>query len=113
PKIDVYDEPSQPTSNGNGAVPQTGPVVFVTLKMLHHSRQRQEIDVEHISLVLDKNYLISFQEERTKDIFEPVIERIKASAGKTRRNGADYLLYALMDVIVDHYVLITERIGDK
>ncbi|GAB3717655.1 magnesium/cobalt transporter CorA [Spirosoma lituiforme] len=97
PKIDLYEDT----------------VVFVTLKMLHHSRQVQELDVEHVSLVLGKNYLISFQEERTKDIFEPVIDRIKASSGKTRRNGADYLLYALMDVIVDHYFVITERIGDK
>lgn len=97
PKIDLYDDT----------------VVYITLKNLHHSRQRQEIEVEHVSLVLGKNYLISFQEERTKDIFEPVIERIKASSGKTRRNGADYLIYALMDVIVDHYLLITERIGEK
>jgi magnesium transporter len=97
PKIDLYDDT----------------VVFVTLKMLHHSRQRQEIDSEHISLVLGKNYLISFQEERTKDIFDPVIERIKASSGKTRRNGSDYLLYSLMDLVVDHYFLITERVGEK
>ncbi|QJW90205.1 magnesium/cobalt transporter CorA [Spirosoma taeanense] len=97
PKIDLYDDT----------------VVYVTLKMLHHSRQRQLIDVEHVSLVLGRNYLISFQEERTSDIFAPVIDRIKASSGKTRRNGADYLLYALMDVIVDHYFLITERVGDK
>lgn len=97
PKIDLYDDT----------------VVFITLKMLHHSHQRQEIDMEHVSLVLGKNYLISFQEERTRDIFEPVINRIKASSGKTRRNGADYLVYALMDVIVDHYFLIAERIGEK
>lgn len=111
PKIETYDETTGP--NGNGTVRNGGPVLFITLKMLHHSSQRQEIDVEHVSFVLGRNYLISFQEERTKDIFEPVIERIKASSGKTRRNGADYLLYALMDVIIDHYFLITERIGEK
>lgn len=109
PKIDLYDE----LSNGNGTNSPTSQTVFVTMKMLHHSRQKQEIDVEHVSLVLGKNFLISFQEERTKDIFEPVIGRIKASSGKTRRNGADYLLYALMDVMVDHYLVITERIGEK
>ncbi|WP_460977790.1 magnesium/cobalt transporter CorA [Spirosoma knui] len=97
PKIDLYDDT----------------IVFVTLKMLHHGRQRPDIDAEHVSLVLGKNFLISFQEERTQDIFEPVIQRIKASSGKTRRNGADYLLYALMDVVVDHYFLITERVGEK
>ena len=121
PKIDLYDDtpiPPVESVNGNGVgrsypVNNAEPVVFVTLKMLHHNRQRQEIDAEHVSLVLGRNFLISFQEERTKDIFEPVIERIRASAGKTRRNGADYLMYALMDVIVDHYFVITERIGDK
>ena len=121
PKIDLYDDTPTPpveSQNGNGVAQnrpgnQAEPVVYVTLKMLHHSRQRQEIDLEHVSLVLGENYLISFQEERTKDIFEPVIERIKASAGKTRRNGADYLMYALMDVIVDHYFVITERIIEK
>ncbi|AQG79063.1 magnesium/cobalt transporter CorA [Spirosoma montaniterrae] len=97
PKIDLYDDT----------------IVFVTLKNLHHSGQRQEIETEHVSFVLGKGFLISFQEERRKDIFEPVIERIRASAGKTRRNGADYLLFALMDLIVDHYFLITERIGEK
>ncbi|GAB3996656.1 magnesium/cobalt transporter CorA [Spirosoma daeguense] len=112
PKIDIYDDAPPKTDNGIAYHP-AGPVVFVTMKMLHHSARRQEIDSEHISFVLGKNFLISFQEERTKDIFEPVIDRIKASSGKTRRNGADYLLYALMDVLVDHYFLITERIGEK
>ena len=137
PKIDLYDDGSAMTgepqttngtgppangSNQNGSARSVaaghagetaGPTVFVTLKMLHHSRQRQEIDTEHVSLILGQNFLISFQEERTKDIFEPVIDRIKASAGKTRRNGPDYLMYSLMDVIVDHYFVITERITDK
>ncbi len=102
PKIDLYDDN-----------PVVGQIVYVTLKMLHHNRGRQEIEPEHLSLVLGKNFLISFQEERTRDTFEPVVERIKASAGKTRHNGADYLLYSLMDLVVDHYFVITERIGDK
>ncbi|MDB5239968.1 MAG: magnesium transporter [Spirosoma sp.] len=122
PKIDLYDDTSiLPVASQDTTAPKPNgtsygggeAVVFVTLKMLHHSKQRQEIDVEHVSLVLGEKFLISFQEERTKDIFEPVIERIKASAGKTRRNGADYLMYALIDLIVDHYFVITERIGDK
>ena len=99
PKIDLYEDEQ--------------PVVFVTLKMLHHNRDEQRIEAEHVSLVLGRNYLISFQEERARDIFDPVIDRIKASSGKTRRNGPDYLLYSLMDLIVDHYFVITERIGDK
>ena len=107
PKIDLYDDKLAAGSS------LPGQIVFVTLKMLHYSRQKREVEPEHISLVLGKNFLISFQEERTKDTFEPVIERIKASSGKTRRNGADYLLYSLMDLVVDHYFVIAERIGEK
>ncbi len=88
-------------------------VVYATLKMLHYNPQTQEIDPEHISLVLGHRYLISFQEERTADIFSPIVERIKASSGKTRRNSPDYLLYSLMDLIVDNYFSVLDCIGDK
>lgn len=88
--------------------------LFVTLKMLHlEDSATEQIWGEHISLVLGNHYVISFQEERSGDIFEPVIERLKASVGKTRRSGADYLLYALMDVIVDNYFLILESFGNQ
>lgn len=102
PKIDLYEDTRA-----------SSPVVFVTLKMLHHNTRTQEIDAEHVSLVLGSNFLISFQEERTADIFEPVLERIKLSAGKTRRNGADYLLYATMDLVVDHYFVVMEGMAEK
>lgn len=97
PKIEVYDDR----------------ILFVTLKMLHCNDQINEIDSEHVSFALGKNFLVSFQEERTTDIFTPVLDRIKASAGKTRHNGADYLLYALMDLVVDRYFEVLDFIGGK
>lgn len=112
PKIDFYDETSTGKPATAGSI-DTSSVIFVTLKMLYHNEQTHEIDSEHVSLVMGGKFLISFQEERTADIFEPVLERIKASAGKTRKHGADYLLYALMDLIVDNYFLVLERIGDS
>lgn len=101
-KIDLYEDQRS-----------SSPVVFVTLKMLYHNARRQELDAEHISLILGANFLISFQEERTSDIFAPVLDRIQASAGKTRRNGADYLLYAIMDLIVDHYFVVIDGMSEK
>lgn len=86
-------------------------ILFVTMKMLYCDQHTMDVDAEHISLVLGHNFLISFQEERTADIFEPVMARIEAGAGKTRRAGADYLLYSLMDVVVDNYFLAVEAIG--
>lgn len=97
PKLEFYDDR----------------ILFVTLKMLHCSKQVNEIDAEHVSFALGKNFLVSFQEERTSDIFTPVLNRIKASAGKTRHNGADYLLYALMDVVVDGYFEALDFIGNQ
>jgi magnesium transporter len=88
--------------------------LFVTLKMLHLGKNTSgDIWGEHISLILGKNYLISFQEEQSGDVFTPVIDRLKASAGKTRRSGPDYLLYALIDVIVDNYFLLLESLSDQ
>jgi magnesium transporter len=88
--------------------------LFVTLKMLHlEDSSTEQIWGEHVSLVLGNKYLISFQEERSGDIFKPIVERLKASVGKTRRSGSDYLLYALMDIIVDNYFLTLESFGDQ
>jgi magnesium transporter len=90
--------------------------LYITLKMLHIdtvAKGEMEVWGEHISFILGSDYLISFQEEVSGDVFTPVIERLKASVGKTRRNGPDYLLYALLDVIVDNYFLIMEQFGDK
>ncbi|WP_266365311.1 magnesium/cobalt transporter CorA [Tellurirhabdus rosea] len=87
--------------------------LFITLKMLHYGKTTQEVDPEHLSFILGKNFVISFQEKRQHDVFKPVLTRIEASAGKTRRNGPDYLLYALMDLVVDHYFVVMEEFGDR
>jgi magnesium transporter len=87
--------------------------LFLTLKMLHISSESVlEISSEHVSFVLGDNFLLSFQEERTQDIFSPVLNRLQVSVGKTRRNGADYLLFALLDVIVDHYFVVLEKFAE-
>ena len=88
--------------------------LFVTLKMLHLSKTKEgTVWGEHVSFVLGKDYLVSFQEQQSGDIFSPVIDRLKASVGKTRRSGPDYLLYALLDIIVDNYFLLLENFGDQ
>ncbi|KAA6441147.1 magnesium/cobalt transporter CorA [Dyadobacter flavalbus] len=98
PKLEIYD---------------TGHL-FLTLKMLHVETESPIcISSEHVSFVLTDNYLISFQEELTSDIFTPVLKRLEASVGKTRRNGPDYLLFALMDIIVDNYFIVLEKLGDS
>jgi magnesium transporter len=71
----------------------------------------EAIDYEHVSFVLGKNYLLSFQEKAGGDIFGTVRSRIKVDNSVFRQRGADYLLYRLMDTIVDSYYEVLEKIG--
>jgi magnesium transporter len=89
-----------------------GSVLFVVLKLLNFNPYTREVEQEHVSFVLGPHYVISFQEERNGNVFQPVMERLRASVGKTRRNGPDYLLYALMDVVVDNYFGVLEKVEE-
>jgi len=85
--------------------------LFVTLKMLHRI-SGTEIDYEQISLVLGKNYLLTFQ-EKEGDLFDPFRERIRLDQGRVRKRKADYLLYRLIDIIVDSYYDVLDNIGEQ
>jgi magnesium transporter len=85
--------------------------LFFTLKMLY-GINGNDIDYEQISFVLGSNYLISFQ-EKEGDIFDPFRERIRLNQGKVRKRKADYLLYRLIDIIVDSYYTILDSIGER
>lgn len=85
--------------------------LFVTLKMLHRING-SEIEYEQISFVLGKNYLLSFQ-EKEGDLFDAFRERIRLDQGRVRKKKADYLLYRLIDIIVDSYYDVLDNIGQQ
>lgn len=84
---------------------------FLVIKMMSLT-DRKEIAVEQVSLVLGRNYVLSFQENGA-DVFQPVRERLRGGKGRLRQSGADYLLYALVDAIVDQYFAVLEFMGEK
>ncbi|MFA5337585.1 MAG: magnesium/cobalt transporter CorA [Candidatus Omnitrophota bacterium] len=86
--------------------------IYVVLKMLSYNVENAEIEIEQISLVVGQNFVISFQ-ETVGDVFDPIRDRIKNSRGRIRKMGADYLAYALVDAIVDHYFKILDEFGEK
>lgn len=86
--------------------------VFIVTKMLNCNQEKFEVSEEQVSLVLGKNYLISFL-ETSHDIFNPVRERIRNSQSRIRQLGADYLCYALLDCIVDNYFIILEKVDEN
>ena len=89
-----------------------GEYLFTVLKMLYHDQGKGEIVAEQVSLIVGRNYVLSFQ-ERQGDVFDPVRERIRNGKGRIRKAGADYLAYTLIDAIVDQYFLIMESLGEK
>lgn len=94
PKVEEYDD-----------------YLFFTLKMLYRI-ESHVIDYEQISFVLGKNYLISFQ-EKEGDLFGSLRDRIRLDQGRVRKKKADYLLYRLIDIIVDNYYVVLDAIGQQ
>jgi magnesium transporter len=86
--------------------------IYIVLKMLYLDDKNGEIVAEQISIILGNNYVISFQ-EKEGDFFDPIRDRIRNYKGRVRKMGPDYLAYALMDTIVDHYFVILENIGER
>ena len=87
--------------------------LFCLLNMLYFNNDNASIESEQISIVLGANYVITFQEDATRDVFNTLREKLKVSGTKIRQSNADYLCYVLIDLIVDHYFIVMEQLGDK
>jgi magnesium transporter len=88
-------------------------VFFCLLNMLYYNRQLECVETEQVSIVLGKNFVITFQEDPGKDVFNPIRDKLKMNNSKLRQRGADYLCYAMLDLIVDNYFLVMEQLGDR
>lgn len=79
--------------------------LFLIAKRIDYDNKLKEIDVEQVSFILGKNYLLTFQEKEGDD-FNIIRERLRGGTGRLRKLGADYLMYRLLDSIVDNYAVI-------
>jgi magnesium transporter len=86
--------------------------IFVVLKMLSFPDDSSQIHSEQVSLILGAGYVLSFQ-EMAGDVFEPVRQRVRSRKGRICKMGPDYLVYALVDAVVDHYFVVLERVEEK
>jgi magnesium transporter len=87
--------------------------IYIVLQMLDFDPRTLEVVSEQVSLVFGRGYVISLQEGREGDLFEPLRERIRGGKGRIRRLGPDYLAYALLDTIIDHYFAIMEKFAER
>jgi len=88
-----------------------GDYVFIVLKMFQFDEMEKRTKAEQISLVLTSDCVISFQESEG-DVFDPIRTRLRENKGRIRKMGADYLVYSLIDAVVDNYFGILERLGE-
>ena len=84
--------------------------IYIVLNMLQYDADTNKVASEQLSLILTENALISFQESKG-DVFDSVRERLRSGSGRIRKAGCDYLAYALIDAVVDHYFSILEQAG--
>ncbi len=89
-----------------------GEDLFIVLKILSYDEKKGEIMAEQVSFVLRANAVLSFT-EREKSVFAPIQDRLRNGKGRLRKMGADYLVYSLLDIIIDHYFAILEKLGEK
>src|SRR6478735_8349490 len=88
-------------------------VLFCLLNMLYYNGQIGTVEQEQISIVLGKDFVISFQEDEKRDVFNPIRDKLKLNYSKLRQRSADYLCYAMLDLIVDNYYVVMEKLGER
>lgn len=85
--------------------------IFIVLRRIFCKLGNSVAD-EQISIVLGKNYVISFHES-DDDFFEPIRVRLRKENSSMRKMGADYLVYALIDIIVDNSFIVLEKMDQN
>jgi magnesium transporter len=92
---------------------ETENTIFCLMNMLYYNEKKQAVEQEQISIILGKDFVISFQEDATRDVFNPLRDKLKMSNSKIRQRGADYLCYTMLDLIVDNYFVVMEKLGEQ
>ncbi|GAB2182557.1 magnesium/cobalt transporter CorA [Denitratisoma sp. agr-D3] len=89
-----------------------GDYLFIVSRFFEYDADNLTVSSEQVSLVLGKDFVLTFQERPTGN-FAPIRERLRQNRGLVRQQQADYLTYALLDVVVDRYFVVLEQIGER
>lgn len=88
-------------------------ILYCLLNMLYYNEQSETVEQEQVSIVLGRNFVLTFQEDPKRDVFNPLREKLKQQNSRLRQRGADYLCYSMLDIIVDNYFYVMEKLGDS
>lgn len=86
--------------------------LFYVLRMITINPEDDCLNIEQLSMIHGRNYIITFQETKG-DVFDSVRQRLIKNTGRIRKSGADYLAYALLDMIIDNYFVVVDNLREK
>jgi len=89
-----------------------GDYLYVVVRMLSREGESGAIKSEQVSLIFSRKFVISFQED-VGDVFEQVRQNIRRGRGHAREMAADFVVYSLIDAIVDNYFAVLETMGER
>lgn len=84
--------------------------LYLVVKMAYE--KANVVKFEQVSFVLGPNYLLCFQQFKG-DVFDYIRDRVEKSKGRIRSKGSDYLLYVLLDAIVDNYLKVLSQLAER
>jgi magnesium transporter len=87
-----------------------GDALFIVVDLPRRGEGAGTVAKEQISLILQDSRVVTFR-EAPGPVFDPVVKRLRGASGRIRRAGPDYLVYALIDTVVDHYFPVLDGIG--
>lgn len=90
---------------------EMGDVLFFSIKSILPEKEETNVHVEQISFLLKQNILVSFQEKRG-DFFSHIRERIKTNAGIICKKKNDFLLYLMLDAVMENFYITIEKYED-
>lgn len=107
---DVMNVPQRPKIEDYPAEGDQPARMFVIARMLQMDGGK--LDEEQVSMFIGSSTLLTFQ-ERPGDVWGPIRQRLQVAGSRVRLNDASFLLYSLLDEIVDHFYPILERLSDR
>lgn len=101
------------STNQRPKVDEVEGILYCLLNMLYYNEKSCTVEHEQVSIVLGQGFVLTFQEDPQRDVFNPIRDRLKMPHSKLRQRGADYLCYSMLDLIVDNYFFVMEKLGER
>ncbi len=86
-------------------------MLYLVIRFANLNEDTMHLETEQVSLFFGKGFVLTFQESHV-DRFATIHDRLMVGKGRIRVGGSDYLAYALLDAIIDHYFPVLEKLGE-